>query len=113
VSAHAPAVVQATRPPRPLVVEAAPPFTLDIDDCIVRGYLSNRRAMLRELAGQGYSRSAVLHRARELGLSAQFVKWCAIGKPDVALRACLGCGVSFVSVGSHNRLCPRCRHKEA
>ncbi|HOX44372.1 MAG TPA: hypothetical protein PK668_12285 [Myxococcota bacterium] len=113
MSAHAHALEQAGRPARPLAVVAPPPFTLDIDGCIVRGYLSNRRAMLRELAGQGYSRSAVLHRARELGLSAQFVKWCAIGKPDVALRACLGCGTPFVSVGVHNRLCPRCRHKEA
>jgi len=91
----------------------APAFTTAIDGRIVRGYLANRRAMLRELAGQGFRRSAILQRARELGLTEQFVKWCAIGHPAVALRACLGCGVSFVSVGAHNRLCPRCRHRES
>jgi hypothetical protein len=58
---------------------------------------------------RGFDREAVVERARELGLTEQFIKWCALSEPDVALRACLGCANRFLSVGVQNRLCPRCR----
>lgn len=89
----------------------SPAFTAAIDGCIVRGYLDDRRAMIRELKDKGFSREAILDRARHLGLSTQFLRRCSIGEPKLDLRHCLGCGEGFLSVGIQNRLCPRCRHK--
>jgi hypothetical protein len=93
--------------------ETQPPaFTKAIDVCIVRGFMANRRAMISKLRAMGFSRSAIVDRARELGLSKQFLKRCAIGNPDVGLRNCLGCGDRFLSVGFQNRLCVRCKNKQ-
>ncbi|MBN2498122.1 MAG: hypothetical protein JXR96_26265 [Deltaproteobacteria bacterium] len=86
-------------------------FSESIDACIVRGFLADRKAMFKNLARQGLSRGVVLERARQLGLTEQFLKKCAVGTPAVALRDCLGCGERFLSVGFQNRLCSRCRSK--
>jgi hypothetical protein len=90
----------------------APTFTADIDGAIIRGFLDDRRALFRKLSRLGFSRGAVIDRARQLGLSEQFVKRCSVGDPDVALRTCLRCGERFLSVGFQNRLCNRCKSKK-
>ncbi len=90
----------------------SPLFTASIDKIIVKGFLADRRTAINELKTKGFTRNAILDRARELGLSDQFLKWCAVGKSDVALRNCLGCGERFLSVGFQNRLCPRCKNRK-
>jgi len=89
----------------------APMFTASVDDSIIKGFLADRREMIKRLKCKGFTRNAILDRARHLGLSDQFVKWCSIGATDVALRNCLGCGERFLSVGFQNRLCPRCKNR--
>jgi Fe2+ transport system protein FeoA len=89
----------------------APSFTNSIDGCIIKGFLDNRRAMFKKLTTMGFSRNAIIDRARELGLSDQFIKKCSVGHHDVAMRTCLGCNERFLSMGVENRLCPRCRNR--
>ena len=89
----------------------APAFTSSIDGCIIKGFLDNRRAMFKKLTTMGFTRNAILHRAKELGLSDQFLKKCSIGNHNVAMRTCLGCNARFLSMGVGNRLCPRCRNR--
>lgn len=86
-------------------------FTNSVDRTIIKGFLENRRAMFKKLATMGFTRSAVLDRAKELGLSDQFVKKCSVGNHKVAMRTCLGCNARFLSMGVGNRLCPRCRNR--
>ncbi len=90
---------------------AAPLFTYSIDGCIIKGFLENRRALFKKLRTMGFSRNAIIDRARELGLSDQFLKNCSVGNHDVAMRICLGCNERFLSIGVGNRLCPRCRNR--
>ncbi len=90
---------------------SAPAFTNSIDGCIIKGFLDNRRAMFKKLTTMGFSRNAIIDRARELGLSDQFIKKCSVGNHDVAMRTCLGCNERFLSMGVGNRLCPRCRNR--
>ena len=89
----------------------APAFSAALDDSIIKGFLTDRRRMIKTLKSKGFTRDEILERARHLGLSDQFVKWCSIGNSDVALRNCLGCGERFLSVGFQNRLCPRCKNR--
>lgn len=88
-----------------------PRFSLSVDQSIIHGYLGNRRAMFTSLCSRGFSRQAITDRARELGLSDQFIKRCAVGNPDVAMRTCLQCNTTFLSMGPQNRLCPRCKKR--
>ena len=90
-----------------------PVFSASIDDCIVAGFLTDRRATIRDLRARGFTRGQVLDRARQLGLSEQFIKACAIGNAAVALRPCLRCNERFLSVGVQNRLCHRCKTRKA
>jgi len=90
---------------------AAVAFNSSIDGTIIKGFLENRRAMFKKLATMGFTRSAVMDRAKELGLSEQFLKKCSVGNHDVAMRTCLGCNARFLSMGVGNRLCPRCRNR--
>ena len=86
-------------------------FTSSIDGTIIKGFLENRRAMFKKLGSMGFTRSAILDRAKELGLSDQFLKKCSVGNHKVAMRICLGCNARFLSMGVGNRLCPRCRNR--
>jgi hypothetical protein len=88
----------------------APSFTSTIDGVIVKGFLANQKAAIKKLKGMGFSRKAIINRAKELGLTDQFIKRCSVGNPDVALRTCLRCGERFLSLGFQNRLCPRCKN---
>lgn len=89
-----------------------PVFSDSVDDCIVEGFLTDRRATIRSLRARGFTRAAVIDRARQLGLSEQFIKACSIGEAAVALRPCLRCDERFLSVGVHNRLCHRCKTRK-
>jgi len=86
-------------------------FTSSIDGTIIKGFLENRRAMFKKLTTMGFTRTAILDRAKELGLSDQFIKKCSVGNHKVAMRTCLGCNSRFLSMGVGNRLCPRCRNR--
>ena len=87
-------------------------FSASIDRCIIEGFLADRRGMIEKLKSKGFSKSEIDDRARELGLSEQFLKACSVGNSDVALRTCLGCGERFLSIGFQNRLCPRCKNRK-
>ncbi len=90
-----------------------PDFTASVDGLIVEGFLSKRTDAIEKLKDMGFTQSAITDRAKYLGLSEQFIKWCSVGNPRVALRNCLGCGERFLSVGFQNRLCPRCRNRRS
>jgi hypothetical protein len=89
-------------------------FTPEIDKRIIEGFLGDREAMLKELAGTGFSRRVVLKRAASLGLTDQFIKNFHLSGTDVgdvAVRRCLKCNEPFASMGPHNRMCRRCQVK--
>ena len=86
-------------------------FTASIDDSIVKWFLKDKNEIIKRLKSMGFRRAAIIDRARELGLSEQFLKWCSVSNPKVALRDCLGCAERFLSVGVQNRLCPRCKNR--
>jgi hypothetical protein len=91
----------------------APRFTLALDDLILDGFFKNQNVMFRKLTSMGFSRTEVIDRAKQLlGLSNQFLKRCTIGHPAVALRKCLNCAETFLSLGFHNRLCNRCKGRK-
>ena len=89
-------------------------FTPEIDKRIIEGFLGDREAMMKELSMAGFDRRAILERARNLGLSDQFIKNFhrrGIDVGDIAVRLCLGCNEPFASMGPHNRMCRRCQVK--
>jgi hypothetical protein len=63
---------------------------------------------LRELARDGVSEAAIRERARELGVTWEFIKQCRLSGSRPAIRACMRCDASFLSSGIENRLCRRC-----
>jgi len=87
-------------------------FTLEIDQRIVRGFLDNKEATLRELVEAGFTRSAVLDRAGKLGLTGDFLTRHRVNRDDVSVRRCLNCDEVFLSLGLQNRLCNRCRKRQ-
>ena len=89
----------------------SPRFTLAIDDLIINGFFSNQAAMFRKMRALGFSRSEIIDRTKQLGLSVQFLKRHFVTDSDVFLRECLGCSERFLSEGFWNRLCNRCRKK--
>ncbi len=86
-----------------------PKFSAAIDNAIIKGFINDRASMFKKLKAKGFTKNAILDRAKHLGLSDQFLKWCNIGNPNVALRTCLQCGKRFLSVGIQNRLCGNCK----
>lgn len=52
---------------------------------------------------------AVRLRGEELGMSPRFIKDCRLAGTRPAMRTCVNCDLRFLSAGSHNRLCGRCR----
>jgi len=86
-------------------------FSASIDRFIIEGFIEDQRNMFKKLRTMGFSKSSVMNRAKQLGLSDQFVKKCSVGDHKVAMRNCLGCNAHFLSVGFQNRLCPRCKNR--
>ena len=72
----------------------------------------NKEATLRELAKAGFPRSVVLERAGKLGLTGDLLKRQHLDRRDVSVRRCLNCDETFLSMGSQNRLCNRCRKRQ-
>ena len=56
----------------------------------------------------GVDEKAIRARARELGMSKEFIKNCRLSGSLPAMRACIRCDATFLSSGIHNRLCRRC-----
>ncbi len=84
-------------------------FTPEIDKQIIVGFLGDQRAMFRELRELGFTRITVINRAAKLGLTQQFIQQCSEDGVTLTIRDCLGCNKTFVSTGSHNRLCRSCQ----
>ena len=87
-------------------------FTIEIDQRIIKGFLVDQEATIRELAEAGFPRGAVLDRAGKLGFTPDFLRRHHLDPVDVSVRLCLNCDVPFVSMGSQNRLCNRCRKRQ-
>jgi hypothetical protein len=87
-------------------------FTPEVDKWIIEGFLGDRASMLKELSEAGFDRRAIFERAKELGLTDEFIKQCHLTGVDVALRKCLRCDEIFASMGPHNRICRRCQGKQ-
>ncbi|MFH1809196.1 MAG: hypothetical protein ABIJ09_10665 [Pseudomonadota bacterium] len=86
-------------------------FSYDVDKQIVEGFLSNKSAMYNNLGEVGYSRRVLKERAEKLGLTQSLLAQHSAGEVQLAVRSCLNCDEPFVSVGSFNRLCKRCRSR--
>jgi len=86
-------------------------FTPEIDERILKGFLSDQNSIVEELESEGFIRRAIFKRARDLGFTDQFMEQYRLGSTDVAIRQCLRCNSDFASMGPHNRLCPRCQAK--
>lgn len=98
-----------------------------IDRRIIEGMLRNRENFISEMEQEGFSQSAVLRRAAELGLSEALIRQVKGVAADLAgerpgrrpapsslgARTCLSCDRVFLSSGPGNRLCMRCRGGDA
>lgn len=56
----------------------------------------------------GVGEAAVRARARDLGLSKEFIKNCRLSDSRPGMRVCIRCDARFLSTGVHNRLCRHC-----
>lgn len=88
---------------------AAPSFTRQQDEQILRGLVENEAALLHEMSTRGHSPAAVRARAAHLGLTEQIVLRCRLAGTWPSMRECLACEARFLSTGVHHRLCRRCR----
>src|SRR5690606_22674494 len=97
------------------------------DRRIIDGMLGDRQQMFEEMSAQGISKAMVLRRAAEIGISEALLRQVrgvaadlagerAAKRPvttSLAARTCLSCDRVFLSTGSNNRLCMRCRGGDA
>ena len=85
-------------------------FTPKIDRLIVAGFWGDMKAMLLLLAEEGFSRTAVFHRAGKMGLmKGRSSHRARIISAALLVRQCLRCDQVFVAEGHFNRLCRQCR----
>ena len=98
-----------------------------LDRRIIEGMLEDRDGLMAELTQNGVTEAMVLRRAAECGVSESLlrqVKGVAAdlagdrpGRADLPTtmrpRNCLSCERVFLSLGSANRLCIRCRGGDA
>lgn len=105
------------------------PFRQDsrVDRRIIEGMLRDRDTFIEEMEHEGFTQSAVLRRAAELGLSEALIRQVKGVAADLAgerpgrrpapsslgARTCLSCDRVFLSSGPGNRLCMRCRGGDA
>jgi hypothetical protein len=78
------------------------------DQRIIDAIVSEEHTLLRELSLQGLSQEAVRARAGEMGITNEFIRQCRLSGSRPAIRVCVRCDASFLSAGTHNRLCRRC-----
>jgi hypothetical protein len=98
-----------------------------LDRRIIEGMLTDRNALVSELAGSGITAAAIVRRAADLGLSEAYLRHVQTVAADLAgdrpgarrvpsslaARDCLSCNRVFLSSGPGNRICPRCRGADA
>jgi hypothetical protein len=98
-----------------------------LDRRIIEGMLRDRKALVEELAREGWTSAAVMRRAADLGFSEAFIRQVQGVAADLAgerpgakktptalgARTCLSCDRVFLSSGPGNRLCMRCRGGDA
>lgn len=129
--AHAPVEIKAPAPvaadAKPDVVNAITWDDPQLDRRIIEGMLTDRAALVTELAEKGISGAAILRRAADLGLSEAYLRHVQTVAADLAgdrpgarrvpsslaARDCLSCTRVFLSSGPGNRICPRCRGADA
>jgi len=98
-----------------------------LDRRIIDGMLNDREHLMTEMMEKGFSETAILRRAAELGLSEALLRQVKGVAADLAgerpgrrsapsalgARTCLSCDRVFLSTGPGNRLCMRCRGGDA
>ncbi len=98
-----------------------------LDRRIIEGMLTDRKALLEDLAKEGIKPGVVMRRAADLGLSEAYIRQVQGVAADLAgerpghrktpmmlgARTCLSCDRVFLSAGPGNRLCMRCRGGDA
>jgi hypothetical protein len=98
-----------------------------LDRRIIEGMLRDRKALVEEMAKEGWTSAAVMRRAADLGFSEAFIRQVQGVAADLAgerpgarktpsalgARTCLSCDRVFLSSGPGNRLCMRCRGGDA
>jgi hypothetical protein len=64
--------------------------------------------VLHELSSRGVNEVAVRAHVRAIGVTNEFIKECRLSGSRPAMRVCIKCDMTFLSLGIHNRLCRRC-----
>lgn len=82
---------------------------VSIDQSIIEALVHPERNLLDALYRSGMSAEAVSARAAQLCLTNDVIKRCRLSGTMPSMRSCLECGARFLSLGSHNRRCRRCR----
>lgn len=118
---------EATMPPKGGPIGAITWDDPKLDRRIIEGMLTDRNALVAELAGAGITAAAITRRAADLGLSEAYLRHVQTVAADLAgdrpgarrvpsslaARDCLSCNRVFLSSGPGNRICPRCRGADA
>lgn len=112
---------------KPQVISAITWDDPKLDRRIIEGMLTDRQALVAELAQEGITAAAIVRRAADLGLSEAYLRHVQTVAADLAgdrpgarrvpsslaARNCLSCSRIFLSSGPGNRICPRCRGADA
>lgn len=80
-----------------------------IDQSILEALVNPEPTLLDALYRSGMTAEAVSARAAQLCLTNDIVKRCRLSGTIPSMRPCLECGARFLSLGSHNRRCKKCR----
>ena len=90
--------------------DAEPPVAHD--QAVIDAMVARDLEQLRTLSPQVGDVTALLARARRLGLTATLIKKAQTHETPLFVRVCLKCDARFVSVGRQNRLCRPCAKKQ-
>ena len=76
----------------------------EIIDCLVLDDPKALGALAKRAGGMVVLRT----RAREIGLTREFLRTCREAQTRAGMRACMNCDRDFLSWSPRNRLCKRC-----
>ena len=80
----------------------------DLDARIIEALVAEDTLPEALLLQAGVAEAIVRARARDLGLSKEFIKNCRLSESRPGMRVCIRCDTRFLSSGVHNRLCRHC-----
>lgn len=83
----------------------------ELDALIIAALVAEDTLPPALLLRAGVDESVVRARARELGVSKEFIKHCRLTDSRPGMRVCVRCDAKFLSTGVHNRMCRQCSRR--